>query len=157
MPLTAHNPPELQDNQVTQKLGKALGETMVETAKAQTYHWNFAGTAFGPIHALIQEIYQDHFAAQDRLAERIKALGGHADGRPSVALSLSGILECEGNIDAREMVQNLALDQQTLSATLSSLARAAEEHGDMVSQDLAIKRVNVHDEFAWILASHLEH
>ncbi len=62
-------------------LATSLAETAIETVKAQNYHWNVTGMAFGPLHELFQRIYEDHFQAQDTLAERIKALGGHADGR----------------------------------------------------------------------------
>jgi starvation-inducible DNA-binding protein len=111
--------------------------------------------AFGPLHALFQDIYEDHFAAQDEIAERIKALGGHADGRPSVALSNSAVAECAGELKATAMVEQLAGDERTLSATLKSVAKAAEGNGDIASHDLAIERVATHDKFAWMLESHL--
>ena len=76
---------------VIDEIVAALRQTMVETAKAQTYHWNVTGIAFTPLHALFQEIYEDHFAAQDVLAERIKALGAHADGRLSKAIEENSI------------------------------------------------------------------
>ena len=42
--------------------------------------------AFGPLHALFQQMYEDHFTAQDELAERIKALDAHAEGRHSPSI-----------------------------------------------------------------------
>lgn len=140
---------------VIEELARALSVTMVETAKAQTYHWNVTGMAFGPLHALFQEIYEDHFEAQDTLAERIKALGGHADGRLSHVLELSTLEECDGSMVARQMVENLARDQRTLSSTLRRLAHAAEAAGDIVTNDLAIERAEAHDTFAWKLEAHL--
>lgn len=140
---------------VIKNLEQALRETIVETAKAQTYHWNVTGMAFGPLHALFQEIYEDHFAAQDTLAERIKALGGHADGRPSKALETSKIAECDGLIGSAQMVENLAKDQRLLSLTLRQLAATSEEQEDSVTADLAIERATAHDKFSWMLAAHL--
>ena len=144
-----------QSATVFEGLARSLAETMVATAKAQTYHWNVTGMAFGPLHALFQEIYEDHFDAQDRLAERIKALGGHADGRLSESLKLSSISECSGSVPATAMVEALAKDQKTLSSTLRALARVAEAKGDIVTNDLAIERSDVHDKFAWMLDAHL--
>lgn len=136
-------------------LSQALSETAVETCKAQIFHWNVTGIAFAPLHALFQEIYDDHFAAQDTLAERIRALGGHADGRMSVAVASSAIEECDGRVPAREMISRLAADQETLSATLGRLARLADECDDLVTNDLAIARAEAHDKFAWMLRAHL--
>ena len=128
---------------------------MVETAKAQTCHWNVTGMAFGPLHALFQEIYEDHFAAQDVIAERLKAIGAHADGRLAQALSNSAIEESGGALAAIDMVRDLTRDQETLSRTLLDTARVAEEHDDLVTNDLAIERAKVHDKFAWMLRAHL--
>ena len=91
MTITALETPEAVGMEVIESLARTLADTMVETAKAQTCHWNVTGMAFGPLHALFQEIYEDHFNAQDLIAERIKALGGHADGRLSAVLTLSAI------------------------------------------------------------------
>ena len=62
-------------------INQAVAETVVTTMLAQNFHWNVTGMAFGPLHELYQKIYEDHFEAQDDLAERIKALGGHANGK----------------------------------------------------------------------------
>ena len=141
---------------VIEQLQQSLSETIVVTSKAQTYHWNVTGMSFGPLHALFQDIYEDHFAAQDDLAERIRALSGRADGRLSVALKRSSVAECDGNLKAEEMVERLADDERKLSDTLSNAAKTAEQVGDFASHDLAVARVATHDKFAWMLESHLE-
>lgn len=140
---------------VIDKIAVALRQTMVETAKAQTYHWNVTGIAFAPLHALFQEIYEDHFAAQDALAERIKALGGHADGRLSKAVEENSIDECAGAISAEAMVATLSEDQRTIARTMTSLVQLAERSGDAVTADLATERAMIHEKFAWMLAAHL--
>jgi len=141
---------------VIEGLTQALAETSVETMKAQNYHWNVEGMAFGPLHALFQTIYEDHFSAQDELAERIKALDGHAEGRQSEYLSRSKIKECDGKVSASDMISNLQADQELLSATLRALAIEADKHSDIVTNDLAIERADKHDKFAWMLRAHLK-
>lgn len=136
-------------------LAQALSETAVETAKAQTYHWNVTGMAFGPLHALFQEIYEDHFAAQDALAERIKALGGHADGRLAHSLEMSRIQECDGAISSTSMLERLAEDQKTLSSTFRDLSRIADTEGDVVTSEIAVARANMHETLGWKLNAHL--
>lgn len=133
----------------------ALANTTIETLKAQNYHWNVTGMAFGPLHELFQTIYEDHFEAQDALAERAKALGHHVDGRYATFLADSKIDECDGSVSTEQMVRTLVKDQEALSSSLLTLARVADEQDDAVTNDLAIERAAVHDKFAWMLRSHL--
>ncbi|MEL6292285.1 MAG: DNA starvation/stationary phase protection protein [Pseudomonadota bacterium] len=142
--------------EIANGLTQSLAETAVTTLKAQNYHWNVEGMAFGPLHALFQEIYEDHFTGQDELAERIKALDAHAEGRMAAYLERSKIKECDGKISAADMIAKLQGDQETLSSTLRALAAVAESHNDIVTNDLAIERADRHDKFAWILRSHLK-
>ena len=144
-----------EDVSFLEGLARILSDTQIVTAKAQTYHWNVTVMAFKPLHDLFQEIHQDHFEAQDTLAERIKALDGHADGKLSQALKRSSIEECDGSVSAVKMVEGLAWDQKTLSSSLLELARIAENLGDAVTNDLAIERASAHDKFAWMLKTHL--
>jgi len=136
-------------------LTQSLAETAVTTLKAQNYHWNVEGMAFGPLHTLFQEIYEDHFQAQDALAERVKALDAHAEGQMAVYLERSKVDECDGKLPAEKMIEKLQADQETLSSTLRAVAALAEQHGDMVTNDLAIERADSHDKFAWMLRAHL--
>ena len=69
---------------IADALNQAVAETAVTTMLAQNFHWNVTGMAFAPLHELFQQIYEDHFQAQDDLAERIKALDAHAEGTLAV-------------------------------------------------------------------------
>lgn len=141
--------------EIIEALNQSLAETAVETTKAQNFHWNVKGMAFGQLHELFQKIYEDHFAGQDLLAERIKALEGHAEGRMAEFLKRSAIVESDGHLGDTQMLQALVADQETLSTTLRAVAALAEEHGDIVTNDLAIERAAAHDKFAWMLRVHL--
>ncbi len=136
-------------------LNQAVAETAVTTMMAQNFHWNVTGMAFGPLHDLFQKIYEDHFTAQDDLAERIKALGGHAEGQLAGMLKRSKVDEHDGHATAEVMIETLAKAQETVAATLAGTAAVAEEHGDLLTQDLAIERGQVHEKFAWQLRAHL--
>ncbi|MEO0624371.1 MAG: DNA starvation/stationary phase protection protein [Pseudomonadota bacterium] len=141
---------------IIEGLTQALAETAVETMKAQNYHWNVTGMAFGPLHDLFQKIYEDHFEAQDELGERIKALDGHTEGRLAKLLERAKIEECDGHVDDRTMIANLVADQRTIAGTLAALADVAEKNGDLLTQDMAIARGQVHEKFAWLLNAHIK-
>ena len=143
-------------NAIAEALNQSVAETVVATMMAQNFHWNVTGMAFGPLHDLFQAIYEDHFQAQDELAERIKALDMHAEGQLASMLERSKVKDAEGHLNAREMLQTLLKAQETLAATLASAGSVAAENGDSLTEDLAIGRGRTHEKFAWMLRAHLQ-
>ena len=53
------------------------------------------------------------------------------------------------------MINLLAYAETTVASTLSGVAAIAEKNGDLLTQDLAITRGQVHEKFAWLLNSHI--
>lgn len=140
---------------IADALNQSVAETAVTTMLAQNFHWNVTGMAFGPLHQLFQEIYEDHFQAQDDLAERIKALDAHAEGTLAGMLTRSKVAENDGHGDAKSMIEAMKVAQETLAATLAGCGELAAEHGDTLTEDLCIARGQTHEKFAWFLRSHL--
>ncbi|WP_375261374.1 Dps family protein [Palleronia sp.] len=141
--------------EIADALHQALAETVVTTMLAQNYHWNVEGMAFGPLHALFQEIYEDHFEGQDDLAERVRAIGQKAVGTLAAHLERSKVNEGDAEAQDREMIRHLAEAQETIGATLAGLSEVSARHGDIRTEDLAIERGRIHDKFAWMLRAHL--
>ncbi len=142
--------------QIAEALNQSVAETAVATMLAQNFHWNVTGMAFGPLHDLFQVIYEDHFTAQDDLAERIKALDAHAEGTLAGMLKRSKVSEFEGKTSAEEMVRLMKEAQETLAATLAGAGELAAEFGDTLTEDLCIARGQTHEKFAWMLRAHLQ-
>ncbi len=150
--LTLNNDPRAE---IAQALNQAVAETVVTTMMAQNFHWNVTGMSFGSLHALFQEVYEDHFAAQDDLAERIRALDARAQGSLAGALERSTIAEPGDVTKDTDMIATLCKAQETLAATLADAAELAGNHGDNLTEDLCIARGQEHEKFAWMLRSHL--
>ncbi len=140
---------------IADALNQCVAETAVTTMLAQNFHWNVTGMAFGPLHELFQTIYEDHFTAQDDLAERIKALDGHAEGTLAGMLKRSKVSEHDGHASDKDMVAALQAAQETLASTLAGAGELAAGYGDTLTEDLCIARGQVHEKFAWMLRSHL--
>ena len=141
--------------QIVEALNQSVAETAVTTMLAHYFYWYGTGMAFGALHALFQEIYEDHFVAQDDLAERIKALGEHAEGTLAGMLERSKVKEHDGHATDREMIAALAAAQETVAATLAGTGELAAGHGDTLTEDLCISRGQTHEKFAWLLKAHL--
>ena len=140
---------------IAEALNQSVAETAVATMLAQNFHWNVTGMAFGPLHDLFQTIYEDHFVAQDDLAERIKALEAHAEGTLAGMLERSKVKEHDGHASDKEMIKAMQTAQETLAATLAGAGEMAAEYGDTLTEDLCIARGQTHEKFAWMLRSHL--
>ncbi|MEL7444201.1 MAG: DNA starvation/stationary phase protection protein [Pseudomonadota bacterium] len=141
--------------EISTALNQCVAETAVATMLAQNFHWNVTGMAFGTLHDLFQKVYEDHFVAQDDLAERIKAIGGHAEGRLAQMVERSKISEHDGHASAEDMIKSMLAAQETLAATIAGCGEMAAGHGDTLTEDLCIARGQVHEKFAWFLRSHL--
>ena len=142
-------------SEIVEALNQSVAETAVTTMLAQNFHWNVTGMAFGPLHDLFQKIYEDHFEAQDDLAERIKALDAHAEGTLAGMLKRSKIAEHDGHASDKDMIKAMQVAQETLAATLAGAGEVAAGHGDTLTEDLCIARGQTHEKFAWFLRSHL--
>jgi starvation-inducible DNA-binding protein len=140
---------------IADALNQCVAETAVTTMLAQNFHWNVKGMSFGPLHALFQTIYEDHFTGQDDLAERIRALNAHAEGTLAGMLERSKVAEHEGQADDVTMIKTLLQAQETLAATIAAAGELAAEHGDTLTEDLCIARGQTHEKFAWMLRAHL--
>ncbi|WP_138468979.1 Dps family protein [Poseidonocella sp. HB161398] len=137
-------------------LNQCVAETAVTTMLAQNFHWNVKGMAFGPLHDLFQKIYEDHFEGQDDLAERVRMLGGHAEGMLAGMVERSKVKEHDGKATDREMIAYMLEAQQIVAETLAGAGELAADNGDTLTEDLCIARGQVHEKFAWMLKSHLE-
>ena len=141
--------------EIAEALNQCVAETVVTTMLAQNFHWNVTGMAFGPLHDLFQKIYEDHFTGQDKLAERIKAIGGYAEGTLGGMVSRSKVAEHDGDASDREMISMMLQAQEILAETLAGASDAAAVHGDRLTEDLCIERGQMHEKFGWMLRSHL--
>lgn len=141
--------------EIVDALNQAVAETTVTTMLAQNFHWNVTGMAFGPLHDLFQRIYEDHFEAQDELAERIKAIGGHAEGTLAGMVARSKVDEHDGMASDRDMIVAMATAQETIAETLIGACEIASKKNDKLTEDLCIGRAREHEKFAWMLKSHI--
>ncbi len=155
MPQTATDLSPTAQQAIAEALNQCVAETAVTTMLAQNFHWNVTGTNFGPLHQLFQEIYEDHFVAQDDLAERIKAIDMHAEGQLAKMVERSKVTEHDGHAKDLDMIKALLDAQTQLASTLGGAGAVAAEHGDTLTEDLCIERGRTHEKFAWMLRAHL--
>jgi starvation-inducible DNA-binding protein len=141
---------------VVSALARLLADSYTLYLKTHNYHWNVTGPMFNTLHTLFETEYTELALAVDEIAERIRAVGARAPGSYGEFAELTAIKEDRGSPAARQMIQNLAADQETTVEAARRLVKAAEAAGDQASADLGVRRIQVHEKNAWMLRSHLE-
>ncbi|WP_187428540.1 DNA protection during starvation protein 1 [Roseobacter fucihabitans] len=132
-------------------LTDVLADTYRLTFKSHAFHWNVEGPLFYSIHSLTEEHYENMFAAADKLAERIRAIGQMAPMSMHQMMSASVINDPETTPSAGEMCTMLADDHQRIAHRLHALIEIAGEQNDPVTEDLATERSAFHEQAAWML------
>ena len=144
------------EKKVITELSALLASSYVLYLKTQKYHWNVTGPMFTTLHTLFETQYTELAAANDEIAERIRALGAFAPGSFAEFSRLSVIKEASGRPKATKMIEDLAAGHESLSAAARRTIEAADKAGDEATADLGTRRVDAHDKHAWMLRSHLE-
>jgi starvation-inducible DNA-binding protein len=146
----------MTDKKTVEALSSLLGNSYVLYLKTHNFHWNVTGPMFTTLHTLFETEYTELALAVDEIAERIRALGAVAPGTFAQFAKMAAVKEAEGVPKATDMIRELADDQQKVVAAAKGVVKAAEAAGDDATADLGIRRIEVHEKNAWMLASHLE-
>lgn len=140
---------------VAKSLSIVLANSYALYLKTQNYHWNVTGPNFSSLHGLFEEQYNDLFAANDEIAERIRTLGEKVPASFKIFDNDSEIADGNENACAETMVKELADDQQVIIKLLQSTLKVAQEVNDEVTIGLVTDRLAVHEKNAWMLHSSL--
>lgn len=132
-------------------LRQILADTYRLTFKSHAFHWNVEGPLFYSIHNLTEGQYEDMFAAADKLAERMRAVGQMAPMAMNEIMENSVIEDTTTSPAAGEMCTILADDHERVAHRLHALIKIAGEQNDPVTEDLATERSAFHEQAAWML------
>jgi starvation-inducible DNA-binding protein len=137
----------------TETLNTILATNYVLYLKTQNFHWNVEGPTFMMLHKFFEEQYEALAAANDEIAERIRALGALAPGSMKEFLAISLIKESANDVSAENMLKTLLADNQTVADNLTQAASGFAENGDDVTADLLTTLNQYHQEKVWMLKS----
>ena len=135
---------------IADALQSILGSTYRLLVKTQIHHWNVVGPLFHPIHVLTEEHYENMFEAVDTLAERIRALG-HPTAAPVIGTETGGV----ATMTAQDLLKDLVADHESLCREMREAADAADEAGDIVTNDMLVERLTFHEKAIWMLRAML--
>jgi starvation-inducible DNA-binding protein len=136
------------------ELSKDLTDILTSTyqllIKTHVYHWNVVGPMFHSLHVMLEEQYNDLFAAADVIAERIRALGHLAPVEGSAPAK--GVMDSSAKAaTAHDMVNDLIGDHEKIVRLMRKAANSAADKGDAVTEDMLVARLTFHEKILWML------
>jgi starvation-inducible DNA-binding protein len=140
---------------VAEQLKTFMADTYLLLAKTQACHWNARGQNFIGIHKLTEEQYNELFEAVDELAERVRALDTDAPFSLAEMQRIATLEEATQVHGIDDAIRMLVTDNKAMAERARELALDADEQDDLVTHDMLVKRIEVHDKAAWLLRSNL--
>ena len=107
------------------------------------------------MHKLFESQYEELAEIIDEVAERIRMVGHHAEGRLKDFLKLTNLEEQEYTTAQSEQVRNLTDDHQTIVRVIRKDMDTLEKSNDTGSIDLLTRVIQQHEKMAWMLRSYL--
>ena len=141
---------------ISEGLSRLLADSYTLYLKTHNYHWNVTGPLFSTLHTMFEDQYTELATAVDEIAERIRALGFPAPGSYRRFAELTAIEEEVAVPDAREMIRQLVIGQETVARTARQIFPTVERVNDEPTADLLTQRMQIHEKNAWMLRSMLE-
>ncbi len=142
--------------EIAEGISRLLADSYTLYLKTHNFHWNVTGPMFTSLHTMFEVQYTELALAVDEIAERIRALGHPAPGSYSQFAKLSSISEAKDVPSARQMIKQLADDQDKVVRTAREIVSLASDAGDEVSVDLLVQRMQVHEKTSWMLRALLQ-
>src|SRR2546427_645381 len=143
---------------VVKILNALLADEYVLYTKTRNYHWNVVGPQFNDLHKFFEAQYGELNETVDDVAERARALGGHAFGTLAEFARYARLKERAGVYpDAAGMLKDLLGDHEAMIRRLrEDLETAAATHGDAGTSDFLTGLMEKHEKMAWMLRAFVE-
>lgn len=138
------------------ELQKLLAGTQIFLMNARAYHWNIKGNLFFMLHEEFGKLYENLSADVDRIAERIRALGGIPMHKYSDYLKLSGIAESETSYNATQIVAWICNDLLKTRKQLYSVMQAAQQEKDEGTINMMGDMIEAIEKTIWFWTSYTE-
>ena len=147
-----------QRNGVIELLNHDLADTYLLVIKTKKHHWDVVGPQFHSIHQILDEQYAALSENTDKIAERVRAIGGYPVGTAKGFLAYASIPEHPGDIpDAFGMLDRLVDDHEQIIRNLRQhIDRCSDDFHDEGTADFLTGLMEGHEEMAWMLRSFIE-
>jgi len=143
--------------QMIDLLNTQLAATFDLYSQNKHAHWNVKGRDFMQLHELFDRLAEEVLPFVDKIAERITALGGVAEGTVRRAAGSTELSDFpEGVADGMQVVETMAGCYAAIAASTREAIDTAEQAEDMATADLFTEVVRTLDKHLYFLEAHLQ-
>lgn len=142
-------------DQLLEKLKVLLATNFSFYLKLHFFHWNVTGPNFPQYHEFFGDLYEEVFAANDDIAEHIRAVKGYAPGSLSRYLDLTLVKDQIDVVPAEQMISIAIQDNDKVLDVLTQAYLAAEQNSEHGLANFLQDRIDIHKKHAWMLRSTL--
>jgi starvation-inducible DNA-binding protein len=135
-------------------LNNSLANEAVLTQKTRNAHWNISGAGFFDRHIVFDTQYKQLNDISDKIAERVRMLGGLAIGTFEEFLSYTRLHEQPETV--ADFLHLLADHETIIRVLREDSKKCTEEYEDEGTSDLLVSVMRLHEKMAWMLRSYIE-
>lgn len=137
-------------------LNTLLADEFQLYARTRNAHWNVTGQGFAELHKFFEDQYGELAEMLDSVAERVRKLGGIADGELANVLKNTRLEDVKTESSAMKMIGNLLNDHETIiRAVRENIPTVDETYKDAGTADFLTGIMEAHEKMAWMLRAHL--
>ena len=141
---------------VAQILNETLADLIDLQLQAKQAHWNVRGPNFLSLHELFDRVAEKVEESVDMVAERIGALGQHAEGTILMVIQRTRLATYPLEIvSERDHIESLATSLATVAAATRAAINRTALLADADSTDLVTEVSREIDQQLWFVESHL--
>lgn len=135
-------------------LNNTLANEAVLTLKTRNAHWNVSGAGFFELHILFDSQYRQLNDTSDKIAERVRMLGGIAIGSLKEFLNHTRLEEQPGIVPG--ILRLLADHEASIRYLREDAKKCTDEYEDEGTFNLLVRVMRLHEKMAWMLRSYIE-
>ena len=135
-------------------LNEILANESVLLFQTLNYHWNLTGPEFHDYHLLFDKQYNQLFENMDKLAERVRAVGGFALGTMKDMTKTATLKEDATIPKPKQMVSNLLKHYEILIEQIrQAIVSLDKKSTDFGTVNFLEELIMQHEKTAWMLRS----
>ena len=150
-----HTPSDLKSDvagAIAAAMNAILADVFALYLKTKNFHWHISGPHFRDYHLLFDEQAAQIFAMTDPIAERVRKIGGSTLRSIGHVARMQRVGDNDAeSVQALDMLSELCVDNQQLSARLREAHSVCDEYRDIATASLIEVWIDETEQRTWFL------
>jgi starvation-inducible DNA-binding protein len=141
-----------QTQAITEALNPLIADAFTLYVKLKNFHWHLSGSHFRDYHLLFDEQADQVFGSIDRMAERVRRVGGTTIRSVGHISQLQTIPDDNDEfVPPREMIRRLIEDHKTIAREQRNAIQVCDQNRDPVTSNILQEILDGTEKRKWFL------